>query len=221
LALTFTRIIGLLVFVAVSLLLASGPVHQPWLLYTFKPLASALILLIPLARWKRHHNSFTFWITVGLLFSFFGDLLLLLPNRFFIHGLFAFLLAHVFYLVAFSRGIKFPAHLYVWFIYISVGAYLFLFLYATLPSGFGFPVILYVFFVSSMAAQAMGRFLTLKNRPAAYAAIGALLFMLSDSFLSFDRFHSHIPAAAFFVLIPYYLGQWFIALSTYPAPTEA
>lgn len=210
-----TRIIGLLMLLSVCLLLASEIVRQPWLMYVFKPLASLLILLVPALQWKRQASPFVMWITVGLFFSLVGDIVLMFPGGFFVYGLLAFLLAHVAYLIAFSRQTKFPARFSLWLLYLALLAVFFLvFLFPALPRTLLLPVIVYIFFVASMSSQAMGRFLTLRNRPAALAALGTLFFMLSDSLLAFDRFHSPIPAAVFLVLIPYYLGQWLIALST-------
>ena len=211
---TLTRIVGILVLLALSLTLASGPLHIRWLMYCFKPLASALIFAIPFAQWRKCPSPFTFWITTGLLFSFVGDVLLIFPDRLFLHGLVAFLFAQISFLIAFSREVKFPAYLSLWLLYLAVFAAYFSFvLFPTLSPDLRLPVIVYVFFVSTMGAQAMGRFLILKNRPAGLAAIGALFFLLSDSLLAFDRFRSPIPAAIFFVLIPYYLALWLITLS--------
>ena len=158
---------------------------------------------------------------MGLFFSFFGDLFLLSHDRYFLYGLCAFLLAHISYLIAFTRGIRFPALLSVWLLYLAaVATFLLWVIFPKLPVGFRLPIVVYMFFVVSMASQSMGRFLILKNIPAALAAFGAIFFVLSDSLLAFDRFHSRLPAAAFLVLVPYYLAQWLIALSTFTEPTK-
>jgi alkenylglycerophosphocholine/alkenylglycerophosphoethanolamine hydrolase len=49
---------------------------------------------------KLHGTSL--WFGIGILFSLIGDILLLSPDRFFLPGLIAFLLAHVAYIVGFS-----------------------------------------------------------------------------------------------------------------------
>ena len=45
------------------------------------------------------------------------------------------------------------------------------------------------------------------------AAIGAMLFMLSDSLLAWNRFHAAIPWSSLWVLSTYYLALWWIARS--------
>ncbi len=210
------RIFGFLVFIAVAVLLGAEVCHWPWLMYIFKPLAIALVFSISLANWKAYPCPFALWISIGLFMSLIGDIILMFPGQLFLYGLLAFLFAHACYLIAFSRDVKFPASFFVWLPYLAAVGSFYAFLFASIPPGMRLPVGIYVFFVASMAAQSMGRFLILKNHRARRAALGTTFFVLSDLLLSFDRYHARIPAAAFFVLTPYFLGQWLIALSTRP-----
>jgi uncharacterized membrane protein YhhN len=75
-------------------------------------------------------------------------------------------------------------------------------------------VAVYAFALATMAAQAMGRYLWLRTGAALLAAVGALFFMVSDGLLATDRFRAAIPYAAVVVLVPYYIAQMLIALST-------
>ena len=45
------------------------------------------------------------------------------------------------------------------------------------------------------------------------AAIGAALFVVSDSFLAYDRFRQKFRAARIIVLSTYWAAQWLIAYS--------
>ncbi len=209
-----SNLVGPLLAIAVLLTIAGHLLHYPWLEYFFKPLATVLILSIALAQWRSDKRPYSFWITTGLCFSLLGDIALLWPASYFLLGLAAFLATHVAYLIAFTREAKFPASLSLWLLYLAVASALFLLLFPDLPSNLKFPVALYSLLLATMAAQAMTRFLVLKSRPAGFAAFGAILFMLSDSLLAFDHFHSAIFLAPLMVLIPYYLGQWLIACST-------
>jgi uncharacterized membrane protein YhhN len=205
-----------LIFVAVALVLAGQLLASPLLVYVFKPLATVLILGFAVANWRHGRGSYSYslWIAIGLLFSLVGDVFLLWPSLYFIHGLAAFLLTHLAYLIAFTRDARFPARVWIWILYLAIAATLYAFLYPNLPVPLKLPVALYSALLSSMAAQAMGRFLVVKTKPAQSAAIGAVFFMLSDFLLAFDRFHTLILLAPVLLLIPYYLGQWLIASST-------
>lgn len=179
----------------------------------FKPLAAVLLLALPVYSWSRAKQPAALWISIGLFFSLIGDILLLWPDKCFLPGLAAFLLTHIAYLVAFtrdakllSRAIAFPYFL------VAVAAYALLF--PSLPDNLRIPVALYAALLSCMAAQAMVRFFFLKTATAKLAAIGALSFMFSDFLLAFDRFHTVLLLAPVLILAPYYVAQFFIALST-------
>ncbi len=81
------------------------------------------------------------------------------------------------------------------------------------------PVIVYVVVLSSMGGQALARAWMFARRgdaqaaSARRAAIGAMLFMLSDSLLAWNRFHAAIPLSSLWVLSTYYLAMWWIARS--------
>ena len=41
-------------------------------------------------------------------------------------------------------------------------------------------------------------------------AIGAVLFLVSDMILAWNRFVGHLPNSAMLILVPYYLAQWML-----------
>jgi uncharacterized membrane protein YhhN len=189
-----------------------------WLVYIFKPLATLLIIAIAFQNWAHSKSAYSQWILMGLCFSLIGDVLLIWPNQYFLAGLAAFLLAHVAYLIAFTRDCTFPASLPVWMVYLAVAAAFFVVLFPTLPAGLRVPVAAYAALLSTMAGQAMGRFLLRHSRSAQCAAMGALLFLISDLLLALHRFHRPLLHSTVLILVPYYFGQWFIACSTAAQP---
>ena len=184
------------------------------LVYIFKPLAILLIIGLALQNWSRHKSDYCRLIVTGLCFSLLGDLLLIWPDQYFLAGLFAFLLAHVSYLLAFSRDAGFPARLPVLLIYLSIGAFSYGVLFPALPADLRIPVGLYATLLAAMAGQAMGRLFELRTSASRRSAIGAIFFMLSDLLLAFHRFRTPLLYSESFILVPYYLGQWLIASST-------
>jgi uncharacterized membrane protein YhhN len=58
-----------------------------------------------------------------------------------------------------------------------------------------------------MAAQAIGRAAVHRDTDSFGVAIGAAVFMLSDSILAIDKFALPLPAAQFWVLWTYYVAQ--------------
>jgi len=205
---------GSLVAIAVLLTLAGHLLSISWLSYLFKPLATLLLFSIAFSHWFSHRNPYALWIAIGLLFSLAGDVALLWPALYFLLGLAAFLLTHIAYLIAFTRDAKFPARLVIWLLYLAIAGAFYALLFPNLPNNLKAPVAFYALLLASMTAQATGRSLVLKTQPARLAAMGAILFMLSDLLLAFDRFHTALLLAPVLILIPYYLAQWLIALST-------
>lgn len=217
---TSTRIVSILICCAVAQTIVGHLAHSPWLVYIFKPLATILILGIALANWIAQKQNYALWISVGLACSLVGDVLLMWPEKYFVTGLVAFLLAHLAYLASFTRGVKFPASWRVWGLYLAIGTGVFLVLNGGVPSELKPAVALYGFAETMMAAQAMGRFLRLQTGAARLAAVGGIFFMVSDGLLAVDRFRAPIPYAAIAVLAPYYVAQVLIALSTIRADAE-
>ena len=189
-------------------------------MYVFKPLATLLIIAIAFQDWAHSRSACSQWILIGLCFALVGDVLLIWPNQFFLAGLTAFLFTHVAYLIAFTRDCRFPASLPIWMIYLVVAAAFFVILFPTLPAALRVPVAVYAGVLSTMAGQAMGRFLLRRSRSTLCAAIGAFLFLLSDLLLAFHRFHRPLLYSTIFILVPYYIGQWFIASSTAAPPVS-
>jgi uncharacterized membrane protein YhhN len=207
-------VLSLVFLLAAACSVAGNFSAHPWLHDLFTPLATILILALAVLNWLAFKKSYALAISIGLFCSLLGDVALLRPAQYFLPGLIAFLFTHIAYLVAFTRDRKFPARLSIWLLYLFIAAILYVFLFPGLPSALTLPVAVYAVVLASMAGQAMGRYLILHSRAAELAAIGALLFMLSDVLLSIDRFRASLPRASLLILVPYFLGQWLIALSS-------
>jgi uncharacterized membrane protein YhhN len=99
-------------------------------------------------------------------------------------------------------------------------------MYALVFGGLGDPmlivaVVVYALAISLMAAQALGRAKVLGTCEAKTVAMGALVFMLSDSLIAINRFVTPLPMAALAVLSTYYFAQILIAFNAVPAGTRA
>jgi len=123
---------------------------------------------------------------------------------------------HLCYIVAFTRDARFPARWLIWLIFLAIAAASFFVLRPNLPPALMLPVAIYAFALSTMTAQAIGRFLLFHTSAAKLAAIGAVFFLVSDTLLAWDRFHTALLLAPALVLIPYYIAQLLIVLSTRP-----
>ncbi len=190
-----------------------------WLHWIAKPLATLLIAAI-VWRADAAPPGYRRAILLGMAFSCIGDIALMLPFDAFVPGLIAFLLAHLCYIVAFragfraGRGLLFAAALLAVFAGINLAG-----LWPLLPNDLRIPVVVYVVVLALMATLALARAWTnnaaTQSAPtsARWAAIGAVLFVISDSVLAWDRFGGGLPAATLCVLSTYYAAQYCIARS--------
>lgn len=203
-----------------SLLAGQGPADGwRWLHWTCKPLATVLILGIawrapsPLSpRYRRR-------VVAGLAFALLGDVLLMWPGDFFVPGLVAFLLGHLAFLAAWLDDSRFAVRPLAWLACLFAASGLLWLLWPGLVPALQVPVIVYALVLATMTGQSLGRAWQHTEQhdalaiPARRAALGALLFMASDSLLAWDRFHAALPLGSLWILGSYYPAIGLIAWS--------
>jgi len=184
------------------------------LFFVLKPLTTLLIIGWA---WPRGADepARRRWLRVGLVLSLAGDIALLWPERGFVPGLVAFLLAHLAYIVAFTRGLRLAAKPLPFVAYALLAGVILSQLWPGVPAPLRAPVLVYVVALACMAAQAAAVWLAARGGPAEpwarRAAIGGALFMASDATLAVNKFAIVLPAASLWILATYWLAQVFIA----------
>ena len=150
-------------------------------------------------------------IVAGLLFCLFGDLLLL-NQDYFVFGLISFFLAHALFLIGLLRHYNSKQKLWIYFIFWSLGAIIFYSLYPNLKA-LTYPVLAYVFIISSMSAQAARAYILYRNNKTALLFAGALFFMLSDTVLAYSKFVHTYKFSSVLILSTYWIAISLIGLS--------
>ena len=155
------------------------------------------------------------WISIGLMFSLLGDILLAWPVDLFVFGLGAFLVAHLAYLKAYLVDCRRPALLPL-ALALLAGVSLFSVMAAKGLGDLLIPVAVYALAISAMLWRALARLGTqVPKRSAWLAAAGALAFVVSDSLIGIDRFVLPFGAAPYLIILSYWIGQWGIAASVF------
>ena len=155
------------------------------------------------------------WISIGLLFSLLGDILLAWPVDLFVFGLGAFLVAHLAYLKAYLVDCRRPALLPL-ALALLAGVSLFSVMAAKGLGDLLIPVAVYALAISAMLWRALARLGShVPKRSAWLAAAGALAFVVSDSLIGIDRFVLPFGAAPYLIILSYWIGQWGIAASVF------
>ena len=180
--------------------------------YVMKPLTTVLILVLALSHAVPVSPAYRVAVAAGLVCSLAGDVFLMLPADRFLQGVASFLLAHVAYLVAFTRDAAFGAVPWLLAPCLLLGAVMLAVLWPGLGRLKG-PVVVYLVVILAMLWQALGRGVALGTTSAALASNGALLFVASDAALALDRFRKPYRAAQAVILPTYYAAQLLIAWS--------
>lgn len=186
-----------------------GPQKQ---IYIFKPLTMVWIILIALLIDHPISDFYKIMILIGLLFSITGDILLMLPSDKFVPGLVSFLVAHLFYIIAFAVEGDYPIVLWLAIPLLIFGGGMLAILFPSLGE-MKIPVMAYMLIILTMGWVAIGRWLDTEEAGSLLAAVGATLFMTSDSLLAYNRFKQPFRLAQLFILGTYFSAQWLIALS--------
>lgn len=205
---------GPLIAIALSALGAVVAAARGWRrgLYVLKPLTTLLILLLAM----HIPSALPFYkplVMAGLVCSLAGDVFLMLPRDRFVAGLVSFLAAHLLYIGAFTGGwAAFPLRWWVIVPFVAYAAVLLRILLPHVPRALKAAVVVYAAALLVMAWQAAER--GAAGLPGGVAAaIGGVLFVVSDSALALDRFRRPFRAAQPLVLATYWAAQTLIVLS--------
>jgi len=164
----------------------------------------------------KHLSSKTKVITLlALLFSLAGDVLLMFTDisaSFFLSGLVAFLLAHSMYIMVFldKKNSKKIALLFIAVLLIyAIG------IFYLLNDGLGdmiIPVIIYMLVILTMVLTSTMRKDNVSNQSYNLVFLGAIFFVISDSFLAINKFYQPVPLSKIIIMSTYSLAQYLIVL---------
>lgn len=207
-----TLALSMLIFLSGAFEITADVRHRRQWVYLLKPLTTALVICLALAGVLRSPSAYGILILIGLTLSLVGDVFLMLPEDRFLAGLGAFLAAHIAYTTAFVQGALVWGPLYAVLPFALILAGMLRLLWPH-TGAMRLPVTFYALVILMMAWRAWVRWGTLGGTAALFAALGAALFVASDSFLAYNRFVKALPWAPIWVMSTYYAAQWLIALS--------
>jgi len=153
--------------------------------------------LAALVAWAVFDGGST-WLVAALVLSLVGDVFLMLPGDRFVPGLAAFLLAHLAYVAALPApaGARFG-----WFVVaLAVTAPLGLRILRAAEPDLRGAIAAYMAAIALMVASAVASGIRI-------AALGAILFLVSDTLIAWDRFVRPRAWSAVAIIVTYHLGQ--------------
>jgi uncharacterized membrane protein YhhN len=201
------------VFVVAGNLIGNA-IGSEWMIYLTKPFLLIWIILYFQINIKTRFNTFAKLILGGFIFSWLGDMLLMfqhISGSFFLAGLVAFLITHVFYGIAFRFGVKklsMDKMLYsILFLAFATGFYIYILPYL---GEMKIPVALYTAVISFMVMMSINRARIPYKTAYTLIVAGALLFTASDLVLAFNKFVLEFHPASVINMGLYIAGQLLI-----------
>ncbi len=177
-----------------------------------KPLTTGLIIAVAAVAAAPMPPAYKALVLGGLFFSLLGDIALMFPDRWFTAGLAAFLTAQILYILAFKPRPGQHVSPATFLPFVLFGLLMF-FLLAPKLGPMKVPVFVYIAAITMMAGFAAVRFIDRGGTKPLFAFAGAVLFLVSDSVLAYDRFARKVPGARIIILGTYFPAQLLIALS--------
>ncbi len=181
--------------------------------YIFKPLTTLLIILLALLS----NDPFSFYnsfLLAGLGFALLGDVLLMLPKDRLPQGIFAFAVAIILFSIVCMQA---PGPYFLWgaFIPVLIFAIIFILVVVRRMGNLKIPAIIYVIIMSNFLLQAAGRAWYIAEDGTGFIFAGAVLFALSDTIISYERFIKKFRLAPVIYMTLYWTSLTLIALSIY------
>lgn len=140
---------------------------------------------------------------LALIFSASGDILL--EQGLFIFGIAAFLIAQLHYGAYFAKN--WSSLKTRWYLSAFIVLFMTVMAFLLVPhlGQFTLPVFAYLLVIGLMGLLA-----TQSKMPLRWSVFGALMFILSDSFIAINRFLHPLPLESYLIMTSYYLAQWMI-----------
>ena len=206
------------IFILLSIAYLSAIIfNATTVLFYLKP---ALLLPLIVAAFISKNFQNKIILAVALVFSWIGDTLLLfvfINAIYFMLGLVAFLIAHIFYIILFTKELK-KANRKIELrksVLLLIVIYLIALLLILVPhlGGLTIPVIIYAIVISTMLYMACVLSAHWPKPASILLLTGAISFILSDSILAFNKFYQPLPMPGFLIMITYLYAQWALAAS--------
>ena len=179
----------------------------------FKPLLMPLLIVFYLSSALAMGREIRFLLIPALIGGFLGDTFLL-RDEYFIPGLLSFLAGHIFYIADFWRNIKvtwlrpIPVIVFV-MIYLLYMILVVQKLFPGMDARAKAPVSLYIGIILAMSFSSYLMYMNGKTTGRMVTWVGTMLFLVSDTILSFQIFHKKSGA---WVMPTYLAAQFLIVL---------
>jgi uncharacterized membrane protein YhhN len=177
----------------------------------FKPLTTTLILFISLLIYLQTQRVYSAITSISIVLCLVGDIFLL-NKKYFLHGLFFFLFAHIGFTAGFASISGFTWNIVPLILLVIFGVTYFIFLRKNLNK-YTIPVAIYISVIIIMNWQAINLFIVNKTLVFGGVAFAALLFLFSDSIIAFNKFKKSFRLAEILILTSYWISIYIFTIA--------
>jgi len=205
-------------FLAVVVLHILGLLLSDKIAFLSKPFLITTLVIVYLVAVKKPN----FWYVSALFFSFWGDVLLLFKDQFFVYGLASFLLAHIMYIKITASYIKKVSLQKVVLASLPFVVFLFSFLYFIIDNlgEMKIPVIFYGVVISSFGVFSFLNYMQEKNTANSWLFLGTIIFIISDSLIALNKFHEPKEFYTISIMLTYIIAQYLICRAIIAKTTQ-
>ena len=186
-----------------------------------RPLVCILLLGYLITKTKLYgvFSKLIFW---GLLFSLVGDFVLIFAGsrtNIFLIGLGAFLVAHIFYSIAFYRDYKYDVRASqkygnIMLMVITIFSIIFFIWIHPYLNEMVIPIMVYMLVISVMAILAGFRYGRVNTGSFSMILTGAVFFVISDTLLAINKLMTPFLYSGVLVIATYMIAQYLITIGT-------
>ncbi|SDS15421.1 Uncharacterized membrane protein YhhN [Polaribacter sp. KT25b] len=195
-------------FLAVVILHILGLLFHDKTAFLSKPFIITSLVIVYLVAVKKPN----FWYVSALFFSFWGDVLLLFKDQFFVFGLASFLVAHILYIKIAAGFIKKESVRKL--ILASIPFVVFLiFLFYLILDNLGemkIPVIVYGTVISTFGVVSLLNYMQKKSTENLWLFLGTIIFILSDTLIALHKFYEAKEIYSVSIMVTYIVAQYLI-----------
>jgi uncharacterized membrane protein YhhN len=208
-------VLSVLYFLIAALFIIIGN-RESWVAgFVMKALIIPVLIVLFLTNVKVKGNRLCILLLAGLVFSWAGDVLLEVPEKYgdlFVPGLLSFMIAQAMYLTVFFTAPgpniirKKPLLVLPVIVYGAVLTYF-------LSGGLGvmrIPVLIYATVILTMLCGAVNRYEKVSRLSYWIVLAGAILFVLSDSGIAFSKFIHPFSGSSVLIMSTYVAAQYLI-----------
>lgn len=208
----------LLYFIIASVELFAELKDITFLKFLFKPMLMPVLMAFAVMQCRELQLKVPTILIYALFFSFLGDVFLLYGDRgeiFFLLGLGAFLIGHIFYIVLnMHKTPKQPLSIQNLLALLPMLLFAFFLLYK-LRLNVGtmlIPIVLYTFVLITLYYTGLLTKASATHTTWRLIFIGIILFILSDSMIAWSKFISPFAFSSFFIMILYIVSQYLLTI---------